>query len=676
MRGFLSVSRVFVLIFLCAIRFVGNVAAEQVRLPGTLANPGFEGQSVKSVFFFAGEWRSARFAPNPFYEGAVPGVLVRPASNDCFYTLFPVDGWVHLGWSDNIGGQKREHALNLMLAAGVNVVNMSYWGPPNTDRWAFWAPMQSATGANDELFDAAVGKPLLIIPYIEDGAPTLDDQQHSCGDTGPEGRSPGYEFLQAFPGTVENPAPQLVEQIIDLVERYLLNPRNAAWRGKWAQMYDRDQTRRYVISLIHVGSSQPGVTDETFAQGFTWVADRVYAETGVRVGFTLDALPPEHKAPFRPTPARTGPLLAQQAAVLAIQLFNPEVFTGRCPAADGCDASSGSPPKLMELLTWKRDFVSSWIATGIPVIADVSPGYDARKVFAGSRQYGNNAAWREGQAALLALDVRGLTGNTWNGYTEGYAIVPSCTAGPPGVPPCVRPPVPPPPASADVYHWFRGLTPPGGSPATRLPAKLVGTNPSSGVFSDPVTLTFRLTSFDLSQALFTLPIPVPVSGGEVHIRLGSQSVRGTTDTDGIVSVSLTIDQRPGDVPLAASFDGDGRYLSIETVETSFHVEKERTAIEWQTFEHPPGLSGHLLTARLVDDDGQAVSSRTVAFTVDAQPLSGQCAAVTDSNGVARCKVDVGRSPGNRMVRIDFNGDPYYAPAVQQQEIDLNPHAAR
>ncbi len=643
--------------------------AQPAHLPATLANPGFEGQPVKSVFFFAGEWRSP-FAPNPFYDGPVPGVRLRPAANDCIYTIFPIDGRVHLGWSDNIGGEKREHALNLMLAAGVNVVNMSYWGPPNSDRWAFWAPMQTAPGAHDELFDAAVGKPLLIIPYIEDSDATLGRQQSSCGLTGPVGQSPGYHFADAFPGTADDPSPQLVEQIVDLVERYLLHPRNDAWPAKWAQMYDREGAKRYVVSLIHVGSAQPGVTDETFARGFTAVADRVHARTGVRVGFLLDVLPPEERhVPFKASPTRTGPLLAQQAAVLAIQPFNPEVFTGRCRAGDGCDAPSGLPPKLAELLAWKRDYISSWIRTGIPVIADVSPGYDARKLDSNSSRYGNNAAWRDGQAALFSPDVRGLTANTWNGYTEGYAIVPSCTAGPPGLPPCVRPPLP---SSADAFRWFRGLAPPGGTPATRLPAKLVGTNPSSGVYSDPVTLTFRLTSFDLEQALFDLPHPVPVPDGEVVIHLGRQQVRGTTDANGVVSVSVAIEEPAGDVSLGASFGGDARYLSIEAAQTSLSVQKEQTVIRWLADENPPGLRGHVLAARLTDDDGQVVRDRTVTFAVDSEPLAGRCAAVTDADGVARCKVDVARRPGSRTVTMEFAGDAYYDATMMRQEIDLNP----
>jgi len=440
--------------------FIGPLqAASSPHIPGTLANPGFDGKTIKSVYFFAGQWR---FPGPPFYEGPVPGELLAPASNDCLYTVFPVDGSNHLGWSET--EQKRNFAVNLMLAAGVNVVNMSYWGPRSTDRWAFWAPMQTATGAHDELFDVAVGKPVLIAPYIENGPKTFGENQTGCqGDTGPIGQSPGYDFLDEFPGTLDDPAPQLVEQIVDLVHRYLIKPRKPGWPAKWARMYDRNGEARFVVSLLHVGSNQPGVSDEKFAKAFTWVADRVHAKTGVRVGFTLDALPPEHNAKFKPTPMRTGHFLAQQSAVLAIQPFIPEVFTGRCKAGEECDAVSGSS-KLEALIAWKYKFVRDWVSTGIPVIADVSPGYDARSVFPGSPRYGNNQRWREGQAALLSLGVRGITANAWNGYTEALAIVPSCARsplgeGPPGLVPCDL--HPPEDAVNDAYRWFSALRLPG-----------------------------------------------------------------------------------------------------------------------------------------------------------------------------------------------------------------------
>ena len=646
-----------VVLLIALASIVGRVQAEPSHAAGTLANPGFEGQPMKSVYFFAGQWRF----PGPgFYDGPVPGVRLAPASNNCLYTIFPVDGASHLGWSEN--RQKQEHAVNLMLATGINVVNMSYWGPRNADRWAFWAPMQTAAGAHDELFDAAVGRPVLIAPYIESGAATVGHTQIGChGDVGPVGESVGYSFLDTFPGTHDDPAPELVEQIVDLIGRYLLKPANPAWRGKWAQMYDRNGKARYVVSLIHVGSNQASVSDETFAKGFGWVADRVHRETGVRVGFTLDALPPEHNARFKPSPARTGRWLARQPSVLAIQPFIPEVHTRRCPPAEGCDAVSGSG-SLDQMLAWKKEFISGWVSTGVPVILDVSPGRDARRVFPDPREprYGNNVAWRDEQMQFLSLGVRGITGNTWNGYTEGFAIVPSCvfshSDAPPGLPLCGPPPVG---ESDATYRWFRQLVAPGGSSA-RLPTNLAGASPP-GSYSDAVTLTFTLT-----EALTA----APVAGRKVHFRVGKQVRTGTTDEAGVATARITLDRPPGVVPLVTSFDGDVEYLSIET-HNSLLVSKEQTLIRWFGDVGPAIASVVTLGAVLTDDDAKPIRKRAVSFVVGSGPLARKCAGVTGADGVARCRVDISKLPRRQTIYMGFAGDEYYEPAAAKKEVILH-----
>ena len=78
------------------------------------------------------------------------------------------------------------------------------------------------------------------------------------------------------------------------------------------------------------------------------------------------------------------------------------------------------------MIQWKRDWIKAWIDTGVPVIFDVSPGYDGRFVFesSGGVIYGDNAnygfdAWRNGQSALKGLGMKGTVYNAWNGYTEG-----------------------------------------------------------------------------------------------------------------------------------------------------------------------------------------------------------------------------------------------------------------
>lgn len=412
---------------------------------GLLANPGFEGRPMKSAFFFAGDWKFSGFIDpqcnnlpgfSKFYEYCT-------GPNDFFYTVHPSDAR-DLGWSESLNF--RRFALDRMIAAGVNVVNMSYWGKRGTDRWAYWAPMQTSTFAHDELFDVAVEKNLLIAPYIEGGACT------NCNDPGTGqprgGNSPAFEFADDFPGSRSDPSPALVEQIVDLVNRYLLHPEKPEWPARWAQMYDQSGQKRYVVSIIHASSRQPGVDDHLFAEGLNRVASKVAQRTGgVLVGFTLDVIP--QPTGYYPTPdsARGTPHgLLSAKSLLAIECFIPEIsaaggFRNNQPHPSGHIYGPGprqGEPILIDsldlgrLISWKENFVRSWVETGIPVILDVAPGYDAHIVFAPQRPedpialaWGNNNQWRNAQTRMIAVEVKGITINSWNGYTEAMAAVPT-----------------------------------------------------------------------------------------------------------------------------------------------------------------------------------------------------------------------------------------------------------
>jgi len=357
---------------------------------GRLANPGFKNEPIKSAFFFAGNARNGV----QFYEW-------NPSPTMNLYTIHPSDER-HLQWSEN--SANRDYAVNTMMAAGINVIYMSFWGPRGTDNWVFWAPMQTSTYAHDELFEATLGKNVLIAPYIENYAPTE--------------RSPGYSFTDCFPGTADDPAPEFAAHVEDLIERYILQPQNEQWPSKWAQVYDQFGQKRYLVCIIGVTSSQEDLAHQRFAEGFDHVADRIYQDTGVSVGFAIAADPPGTYAwaPFLASPEHTGPWLKQQSSILAIQPY----FSGY---------SLGVTDENT-IMAWKQRFASRWINTGIPFIQDIAPGYDAHIVFPNSHKFGNTDSFREAQTQLIKkLRCQGVTFSAWNGYTEGYAGVPTIEYG-------------------------------------------------------------------------------------------------------------------------------------------------------------------------------------------------------------------------------------------------------
>lgn len=370
---------------------------------GRLANSPFEGNRIKATLFFPGQ---ARDGTSPY------GCPITDQRG--FYTVHPQDGR-HLTWSASV--TNRQFALDQMVRAGVNVVELSVWGEdflPCSTAWAAYAPMQDAPQAQDELFAASLGRPLLILPFIE-----------SRGD---------WVMRAEFPRWTDGRvAPGLVGQIRNLIQRYLQNPSHPERAQKWVRLYDRLGNPRYAVALIHASSDRLGTNEhQAFATGFDALARTVEDAVGVKVGFLLDVLPPGTYAPgvFRPSPELTGPFLASTESVLGVNCFIPEIWVGSSNNAT--------------LLTWKRDFIQRWARTGLPVLMDVAPGYDAHLIFGSQAAppYGDTADWRDGLAAMVGdFSLTGMSYNSWNGYTEGMAAMPTLEHG------------------ATFYDWLAGLPP-------------------------------------------------------------------------------------------------------------------------------------------------------------------------------------------------------------------------
>jgi hypothetical protein len=410
---------------------------------GLLANPGRDQQPMKGVFFFPGEGACLatdleevsvlaplrRPVPNP----NIPNDRTWPChmvpnwgSNSAVYTYTPSDPR-DLHWADSAAN--RTWVVNQIAATGANVIVMSRWGPgiPNG------APMQGTIESNDQLFEAvdATGN-ILIMPAID----TFTDQGQR-------------DFRTDFPGTQANPAPKLTAEVADLVTRYLLHP---TWRDRWAKMYDRNGVPRYAINWIHAASTYNHDACE-FGRGLDWIADRILGRYGFRVGFTIDPFTayqddgvPNFNCDigYCPSPySRDASCLSQSRSLLGIQGFNSEIVRAGDVALyephlpDPWAGRWTTPPsdandRIDSVIRWKRDWIKAWIdKAGVPVIFDVSPGYDGRHVWwgRGGVIYGDNAkysldAWRNAQSALKGLGMKGTVYNAWNGYTEGLVATP------------------------------------------------------------------------------------------------------------------------------------------------------------------------------------------------------------------------------------------------------------
>lgn len=378
------------------------VAASPVR--GLLASPGLEGVPMKGIYFFPG-------------EGA--------ASNEAFYTAHPSSA-DDLHWNSDAG--TRAAVIERIVATHANTLVMSYWG----NDMRRWSPMRVDATSVQGVIDAVQAHqaaPIVIVPALESGYdpdnPTL----------------PHWRFADDFPyaaGAAATPAslaPTLLARLRALC---------AAFEGRrdaWAQMYDREGRARYVVHVLRVfARSVPVLAGESehrvVAEAFDQVASEIFETEGIEIGFTLDFTPAEAGA-YSFEPERVGAALARSVSVLATQFFMSEVHAGGiqigAPLAPPVD---NNLENLEEMAHAKHRLLDAWAKTGLPLIYDVSPGFDGRFIWEsfGTGFWGDNYGytsddWRNLQSAAKSSKFAGITFNTWNGYTEGYAAVPTLEHG-------------------------------------------------------------------------------------------------------------------------------------------------------------------------------------------------------------------------------------------------------
>ena len=166
-----------------------------------------------------------------------------------------------------------------------------------------------------------------------------------------------------------------------------------------------------------------------FARGFDAIAEAILEATELDIGFVLDAAmrPSGFSGDYYTTSsypdcnADAGDALRQQKSILAILAYAQEGML-----------LLGSPED--ERVKCKRRYLKNWAATGIPVFMDLTVGYDGHLVFprtpyGPSKLWGNNASWRTEMLKIQPDDFPGVSFTTWNGYTEGYAVVPTTEFG-------------------------------------------------------------------------------------------------------------------------------------------------------------------------------------------------------------------------------------------------------
>jgi hypothetical protein len=176
--------------------------------------------------------------------------------------------------------------------------------------------------------------------------------------------------------------------------------------------------------------------DQVFAEAFQQVSDEINLTDHVMIGFTLDLIPGP-SGTYTATPGKAGQTLEGTPAVLAAQGYASEVFSHKFRNGPPNGAPfDNNKDNLFALVDWKSAAVHDWVATRLPVIYDVSSGFDGRFIWKilGSGFWGDNLdytedRWRNALSQFKGNGIVGITFNTWNGYTEGYAAAPSLEHG-------------------------------------------------------------------------------------------------------------------------------------------------------------------------------------------------------------------------------------------------------
>ncbi len=169
---------------------------------------------------------------------------------------------------------------------------------------------------------------------------------------------------------------------------------------------------------------------------------------------------------------------------------------------------------------------------------------------------------------------------------------------------------------------------------------------SIGTASTSTTLTYTgdttgdyHDTANLSATLVLQGTSIPVTGQLITLTLGAQNCSGTTNTSGIASCSLTLNQVPGPYTVAASFAGSGNYLASSAPGKAFTITKEETTTK---YTGATLISNGVLTTFsvvLLEDGVTPISGRTIQITLGTGSTAQTCTTgTTNASGSASCTI--------------------------------------
>ena len=188
---------------------------------------------------------------------------------------------------------------------------------------------------------------------------------------------------------------------------------------------------------------------------------------------------------------------------------------------------------------------------------------------------------------------------------------------------------------------------------------LVTVLPAQGTQASAISYTGDVQAVHGTQATLSAvlasPAAGPIGNESVTLTMGNESCTAISDTFGIASCPITVNDAPGNYTVTAAFGGDSAWTASST-SAPFTVLPLSTNIVPASGSGGSGLPA-TLSARLTDGGGNPLAGQTVTLALPDE----SCTATTDSNGNASCTVTVGESAGAYSVTASFAGAGLYGP---------------
>jgi hypothetical protein len=176
---------------------------------------------------------------------------------------------------------------------------------------------------------------------------------------------------------------------------------------------------------------------------------------------------------------------------------------------------------------------------------------------------------------------------------------------------------------------------------------------TSADYHDPANLAAILTDKASGQ---------PIANASVQFTLGSQTCTASTNTAGLASCTIVLDQCSGSYTVKANFAGSPLYLPSSDSKP-FTVNLEETTLTYTGDTVIANGGTATLSGVLLEDNTTPVAGRTVTFILGTGGSSQSCNAVTNGTGIASCTISPVAQPlGPGTVTDSFAGDACYRPA--------------